>query len=402
MKKTVAVLLAFALFLCAGCAQKSDVEAQIEENAPPVYSKSSEKEEESSDHAPRDVVLSFLGCGDNMIYYGNVREAKYLAQGTDKTYDFSPTYEHVAPLISQADIAFINQETLMCGGGYDLSYYPRFNSPQEVGDTLQSVGFDVVNIANNHMLDKDEDGLAATIKYWNSKPDVLLIGGYTDESDSKTIRYLEKEGVTIAFLAYTTGTNGLTCADGAGAYVPYLSTSHISEVTEDIQRARQMADVVIVSAHWGVENSFYPNEEQKTLAQAMADAGADVILGHHPHVLQPIVWLTASDGRQTLCAYSLGNFVSEMSEDYQIVGGMLTFDIHVTDAGASIEQPQFIPTVYHFNSSFYDNAVWLMKDYTSEMASIHGIRYYGNVATLENLRGYVQRTIDASFLPPKW
>ena len=111
-----------------------------------------------------------------MIYYGNVREAKYLAQGTDKTYDFSPTYEHVAPLISQADIAFINQETLMCGGGYDLSYYPRFNSPQEVGDTLQSVGFDVVNIANNHMLDKDEDGLAATIKYWNSKKDVLLIG----------------------------------------------------------------------------------------------------------------------------------------------------------------------------------------------------------------------------------
>ena len=91
-----------------------------------------------------------------------------------------------------------------------------------------------------------------------------------------------------------------------------------------------------------------------------------------------------------------------MSEDYQIVGGMLTFDIHVTNSGTSIEQPQFIPTVYHFNSSFYDNAVWLMKDYTSEMASIHGIRYYGNVATLENLRGYVQRTIDASFLPPEW
>ena len=98
--------------------------------------------------------LSFIGAGDNMAYYGNVRDAKKNAEGTNLVYDFRPSYTDIKTVIADYDLRFINQETLMCGDGYDLSYYPRFNSPQELGDAVVDTGFNVVGLANNHMLDR--------------------------------------------------------------------------------------------------------------------------------------------------------------------------------------------------------------------------------------------------------
>ena len=114
--------------------------------------------------------FSFIGAGDNMAYYGNVRDAKKNAEGTDLVYDFRPSYTDIKPVIADYDLRFINQETLMCGDGYDLSYYPRFNSPQELGDAVVDTGFNLVGLANNHMLDRGESGLLATLDYWDSQP----------------------------------------------------------------------------------------------------------------------------------------------------------------------------------------------------------------------------------------
>ena len=133
----------------------------------------------------------------------------------------------------------------------------------------------------------------------------------------------------------------------------------------------------------------------------MAENGADVILGHHPHVLQPIEWLEGKDGAKTLCAYSLGNFVHEQAWDYNVPGGMLKFNIEKTDdERAKIVSPSFIPTVCHYPKSFYNNVVYLLEDYTEELANAHAVRtYYNHTISLEKLTKYVTDTIDKEFLP---
>ncbi len=392
MKPTFKIffVIAFALMLIlCGCEEKvvSDAEFPGVDFAP--------KNGNSELSQPIDcTVVSFVGAGDNITYYGNVREALAVSDGTYK-YDFRHTYEDVADIISEADIAFINQETLMCGEGFELSYYPLFNSPQDMGYQLDEMGFDIVNIATNHMLDKGAKGLSQTIDFLKTL-DMLMIGGYENDEDYNTLRIYEEQGIKIAFLSYTYFTNYITLSADSDLAVPYLDKE---TVAAQVAKADAEADLVIVSAHWGDENTFKPNEIQKEYAQIMADNGADVILGHHPHVLQPIEWITAQDGSQTLCAYSLGNFVAEMERDYNMVGGFITFDIvKYGDADTSIDNVLFIPTVYDFTRSFYDNSVRLLSEYTEEKAAAHGIAYYGNYTSLSKLKGYVTNTISSEFL----
>lgn len=364
-------------------------------DAPAVTAAATEATETDAPIPAEKTTLSFLGCGDNIVYYGNVREAKAVAVPGGRTYNFAPTYTFVADMIAAADISFINQETLMAGDGYEFTYYPTFNGPQDMGLDLVDLGFDVVGMANNHMLDKGGQGLIDTMKFWNSQP-VLTIGAYEDEEDYNTVRVLEQDGVKIAFLSYTYGTNGISLGAGYDLAIPYLDEE---TVRSHITAAREEADLVFVSVHWGEENHFKPSEYQKNYARLMTEAGADVIIGHHPHVVQPVEWLTAEDGSETLCVYSLGNFIGEQAQDYNMVGGMISFDIVKEGERSYIENPVFIPTVYYFNSSFYGNCVYLMEDFTEEKAKSHGISAYGNYTSLEKLRKYVTDTIDASFLP---
>lgn len=345
---------------------------------------------------PQYEKVSFVGCGDNIIYYGNVRDAQSLSDGTRK-YNFKPMFENVRDIISSADIAFINQETVMAGNGYALSYYPRFNSPQELGYDLCELGYDVVNIANNHMLDKGADGLLKTIEFWDSM-DCLMTGGYKNAEDYAKIRTTEKNGIKIAFLSYTYATNGIQKPASSPLVIPYIDHETIKS---DIASAKSQAEFVIVSVHWGAEGAFKPNAEQKSTAQLIADCGADVIIGHHPHVIQPVEWLTGKDGNRTLCVYSLGNFAAEQAYDYNMVGGMISFDIISVDNGKPyVENPIFTPTVYHFDKKFYNNSVHLMKNYTKELADAHGVRLaYGHSFNLGKLGNYVKNTIPQEFLP---
>ena len=339
---------------------------------------------------------SFIGCGDNIIY--GTKEAVIHAQGTERKYNYKPYYDGVSNIIKEADIAFINQETLMCGDGYSLSYYPRFNSPRELGYDLHELGFDVVNIANNHMLDKGADGLSKTIEFWKSFNDILMIGGYEDIEDYDNIRILEKDGVKIAFLSYTQMTNGLSKPASSPLAIPYTNDE---DIVRQAALAKQTADLVMVSVHWGNEGSFIPTQEQKRLAQLFSDCGVDVILGHHPHVVQPVEWLNGKDGNKTLCVYSLGNFMAQQDRDYNMVGGIISFDIvHSEQTPPYIDNVIFNPTVFHFNSRFTQNNVYLMENYTRELADSHGVRgYYGNSLSYDKLISYAVNTIDKEFLP---
>ena len=292
-------------------------------------------------------------------------------------------------------IFYLPYQRHLAGEGWDFSYYPTFNGPQDMGRDLVDLGYDVVSIANNHMLDKGGAGLEATIKFWKSM-NVLMIGGYESEDDYNAVRILEKDGVKIAFLSYTYGTNGITLGSGYNVVIPYLGEA---TVKSQIETARTQADFVFVSAHWGIEDHFTPSDEQKKYARIMADAGADVILGHHPHVIQPVEWISAEDGRKTLCVYSLGNFMAEQAYDYNMIGGMISFDIVTKGDTRSIENPVFIPTVYYFDTSFYGNCIYLLETFTAAQAASHGIAAYGHYTNLETLRKYVTDTVSPEFLP---
>ena len=343
-----------------------------------------------------ETVISFVGAGDNIIYYGNVRDAASCAIPEGRKYNFAPIYDSVKDTIQSADIAFINQETLMCGDGYAFSYYPRFNGPQDLAYDLRDVGFDVVNIANNHMLDKGADGLEATIDFWRTVEGVTTIGGYKNADEFAEPHIMEVSGVRIAFLSYTFFTNFLTLPADSPLVIPNPDEE---TVVAQIARAHELADYLIVSVHWDQENSFVPNEAQRSFAQLLSEHGVDVILGHHPHVIQPIEYLERPDGGRTLCVYSLGNFVAEMSRDYNMLGGLIAFDIVKRGDTLTTENVVFLPTVYYFTTSFYRNHVYFLSDFTEELAASHGLAYYGRSVTISGLKKYLTDTISREFLP---
>lgn len=340
--------------------------------------------------------FSFLAAGDNMIYYGNVRDAKKNAEGTDKAYDFTPSYTSIKPVVEQYDLAFINQEVLLCGEGYDLSYWPRFNAPQEVGDAVVDAGFDIIGLANNHMLDKGESGLLATLDYWEKQP-VTLTGAYRNREAFEQITVLEQNGITIALLSFTYGTNFISLPKDSVVYIPYIDNDLIAA---KVAEAETLADITIVSMHWGDEFTFKVNEQQTEVAKIICENGGDVIIGHHPHTIQPIEWIESGENK-TLCVYSLGNFMAEMEKDTKILGGMITFDVEKLgeDGRAEVKNVLFIPTVFDYTRSFYNNHIYLLENYTAEQAKAHGMAYYGNSTTLEKLKKYVTDTISAEFLP---
>lgn len=344
---------------------------------------------------PPDTTIKFVACGDNIMYTGNHRDAKSCAVEGGRKYNFAPIYENVRSVIEGADIAFINQEVSLAGEDFGYSSYPQFNSPRDLAYDLMDAGFDIINIANNHMLDMGSSGLKSTIEFWNTLP-VTLLGGYLDENDFNNIRIYEKDEVKIALLSYTYGTNGYSVKTGYSLYIPYIKDEVI---TRQISEAKQIADLVFVSIHWGSENRMSPSGEQTRLAALMAEQGVDVIIGHHPHVIQPVNWLEGMEGHKTLCVYSLGNFAAEMPRDYNLLGGMMTFDIVRRNGNITIENPIMLPTMYYYNKSFYKNSVHFLENFDASMAKSIGLSYYGQSTSLDRLYRYVRETIDDEFLP---
>ena len=338
--------------------------------------------------------VSVAAVGDNIIYQAGFTDAKNRAEHGG--YNFLPNYENIRDAISAADVAFVNQETLVAGEEYGYSDYPRFNSPQSLIPDLIDVGFDVISMANNHMLDMGTPGLGDTIAYYKTLADqVTMIGGYENEEDFMTPRVVERGGMKIAFVAFTYGTNGLKLASGSDIYVPYIDDTDIERA---INAAKEVADVVIVSMHWGVENSFEPSDDQRHAAQIAADCGALAVIGHHPHVIQPVEWIEGKNGNRMLCIYSLGDLIAVMMRSYNMLSGLVTFDIVQENDDFRIENAMFTPLVFHFGPSYYNGKIYYLSDFTDSLASTFG-NVYGITDGRERLEGYVKRTIDEEFLP---
>ncbi|MBQ2709471.1 MAG: CapA family protein [Clostridia bacterium] len=326
--------------------------------------------------------IRMIAAGDNVVHPSIRIDA--ARRSADGGHDFLPMYADAADYIAAADAAFINQETLMGGDALGFSGYPRFNGPQQMGRDLVTLGFDVVNIANNHMADKGEAGLRGTIDFFESLPEITLIGGYRDAADYDDIRVTEHGGLRVAWLSYTEHTNGMSLPRGTELVAPYTDDE---DIVRQCALAEEIADVTIVSVHWGDENRPV-NAEQRRLAALMSEHGADVILGHHPHVLQPIEWIG-----DTLCAYSLGNLASGMAEWQNMIGGFLEFElVQMSDGAVRVENPAFVPTVFHYGANNLGTHLYFLRDYTETLAAKHGTGHiYGSRATAADMRAYAEK-----------
>jgi hypothetical protein len=307
-----------------------------------------EKVYTAKEHKPRSSLrlnrdmterITLGAIGDILIH-----DKVYKDAFNGAAYQFDPMFENVKPLLEKPDVLTANQESLIGGQALGLSSYPRFNSPYEVADALVHTGVDIVSTANNHTLDKGEKGIKSEADYLESIG-LPHVGSFLNEKDRQNLRILTKNGIKLAFLSYTYGTNGIPVPDGKDFLVNLINRETMKE---EIHRAKKQADVVVMSIHWGNEYQRIPTKEQKDLANFLANEGVDIIFGSHPHVLQPMEWIKTADGRQTFVIYSLGNFISAQHSDYKDIGGLTTIDItkHISEKGSSIEfsNPVFYPT----------------------------------------------------------
>lgn len=261
---------------------------------------------------------SMVMVGDALIH-----GAVYNAHRTGNGYDFKNIFKYTKDIFKSYDIAYYNQETILGGKQLGLSNYPQFNSPQEVGDAFVDAGFDIVSLATNHTLDRMYDcGLKAITnsrEFWNKQEGVIAAGSYTSNEEREELQIGESNGITYTLLSYTMSTNGLTVPKGK-EYVVDVYTKE--KVKKDIERYKGKVDVIMVAMHWGNEYQHYPSTVQKETAKYLASLGVNIIIGAHPHVVQPIDFID-----DTLVIYSLGNFVSSQIGVEKLTGLMASVTI---------------------------------------------------------------------------
>lgn len=356
--------------------------------------------------APTPLVqtATFSATGDNLIHAPIYRQAAARA-AEGQTYDFSYCYANMADFYSGFDVNWINQETLV-NTELEPSTYPCFSTPGECAEALYGVGIRVFALSNNHTYDKGASGISATRRFWTAMPeDTVTTGLWSGDEDYNRIPLQTVNGITIAYLAYTEHTNGIPTPGGAEAHVIYTSQTDLME--RQIALARQQADFVVVGVHWGVEYSHTCSEAQQALAQQLADWGADLIIGTHPHVLQDAQSLTSADDRQVFVAYSLGNFISTQDEPDRTVGAILSCTLQKTtrpDGTVCTEllSPALHPVVTHYEAGRSNCRVYLLRDYTEELAQQHGLRSKYPGYGYDRIVQIVTDTVSPEFLAPDW
>ncbi len=320
--------------------------------------------------ATTDGHVTLAAVGD-IIAHDTILELASTGNG----YDFSSLFSLLKDDISSVDLAICNVETPLGGGPY--GGYPNFNTPDEMGLAVINAGFDVALQASNHSMDSGAGGIHHSIDFWKQHSnEILMVGmhGSTEEEDA--IPLITKNGITFAVLNYTYGLNGYELPGDEPYLITLMNDGTRDYISNQVQQAASQADFVIVCPHWGDENMVgEPNDFQRDWANLFTEAGADLIIGTHPHVLQNIEWVTSGNGNKALCYYSLGNFVSNQQYTDLVLGGMAYLEIEKTEAGCAIVESSAkeIPVVTH-NDKTQDPVViqtYYLADYTEDLAAVH-------------------------------
>jgi poly-gamma-glutamate capsule biosynthesis protein CapA/YwtB (metallophosphatase superfamily) len=320
-----------------------DSQPRHSESSPPKPRNPAANEQPGAEVGP----IRLIATGD-MIAHDSINEN---ARKDDGTYDYFSMMSEMKPFFDKADVRFCNQATPAGGERFGVSGYPVFNAPQEFTLDMIKVGCNVVNIGTNHTNDKGQDVINATISGWDNQPGVLAVAGAnrTREEQAK-IRYFTVKGLKFAFLAYSTYSNDTNLTPhGLNMYSDEVAQAQIAEAKEN------NAKFIIVSMRWGTEYSPDINESQDRIAQMLADAGADLVLGHGPHVLEPVKRVKARESdHEAVVWFSLGNFLNSQIPIETLVGGLAV--IEIDGVNRKIESIGFMPVYMHYEWSAADRA----------------------------------------------
>lgn len=362
------------LMLLSGCS--SDVTSA---NASPETNPSGEittpAETETTTEEPTTeyvdpVTITISAVGDMLMHAG----ASIPAVQSDGTYNYDYLFANVKDKIQAADLAIVNQEVIFGGNELGLKGYPLFNVRTEQGTALVNAGFDVALFATNHAIDQYAAGTLNTINFWNTThPDMTYLGIHESQEDADIITVKEVDGIKIAMLNYTYGLNGLKLPEDKPYLVDLMTKYTKDKVVADIAKAKEISDFVIVFPHWGTEYVLNETAEQQEWAQLFADNGVDLVIGTHPHVIEPVKWVEGKDGNRTLVYYSLGNFVSIQYYNYSMLGGMANVSITKDSTGTYVSDYDMDFLVTHYTPGRTAVTTYFLDDYTNELAAQHAI-----------------------------
>lgn len=368
------VLIAIIVLLVQGCRAVVGLVSGKDEEAPEDVSSISEQETPHDTVAEEPVLpeqeepkeISLIMVGD-VLLHDPLQESGLQSDGS---YCYDHFFAHTRDLIESADLALVNQEVILGGRELGLSGYPAFNGAYEVGDALAGAGFDVILHATNHALDKGETGLLNCLSFWESRyPELAVLGIHESAEDQEdNIYYYEAEGVTLALLNYTYGTNGIALPQ------PYMVDLLEEEtVIADLQEANEKADFVIVAPHWGTEYTHTPSDEQEYWAELFLENGVDLVIGTHPHVIQPVEWLEDENGNRMLVYYSLGNYINFTSDSgdgvrQRAVGAMAEVTLSIEEGAVAISDYGVTPLISHMVEGTNQPTVYTIYDYTEALA----------------------------------
>ncbi len=338
--------------------------------------------------ASEDKRITIMAVGDNLYHMGLVESGK----NKDGHLDYSFEFETIRPFLDQADIKIINQETVFGGDDLGFSGFPRFNCPEAVGDAIADAGFNVVLHATNHSNDQGVKGLIHCVDYMNTNyPQILTTGAWgTREKEADEIPLLKIKGYTFAILNYTYSVNqetypknleghlNLLCAYDKSSRMVNFSVLN-QKVLEDIALAEEAADFTIVCPHWGNEYQTSASRVQQKFAKQMVEAGADLIIGAHPHVVQQVEEVCADNGNKALCYYSLGNYISTQKKARTMYEALAYITLEIDNGKLVIDEEKTgaIPMVmqYRTNPTRFEH-LYLLEQYSAKKASQSGVNVY--------------------------
>lgn len=351
--------------------EQSEMESEPEEETEPPVNTST------------DGVVSILMAGDVLLH------DKVAASGkmSDGSYNYDHLFSNVKEDIENADLAIVNQEVILGGRDLGLSGYPNFNGAFEVGDALVKNGFDVVLHATNHALDKGKKGLLSCISFWEENyPQIAYLGIANSKEKSENIYITEIEGIKFAILNYTYGTNGIPLPSDMPFCVNLLEKNRI---ISDVSQAKELADFVIVCPHWGTEYILTADNNQKYWTDIFFNAGVDLVIGTHPHVVEPVE-LIEKDGHSMLVYYSIGNYVNSTAQSgkgiaNRMLGVLADITVCKNEEDTLITDYGIIPIVSHVKSGEGQCTVYKLEDYSEELASQNEIIYSDSSFSLSYL-----------------
>ena len=361
--RRISILFLFIVFITVGIIVLTNNEKEPILKEVPTVQESTEKVYK----------LSMVAVGDALVHDRLYNDAK-----TSEGYDFKPYLKLIKDRIKDYDLKYYNQETILGGSSIGLSTYPSFNSPWELGDAMVDAGFNIVSLATNHTLDRGEIAVLKSREYWNKQENVYAIGSYSSNDEKKEIesKVFEKNNIKYGILNYTYGTNGISVPWGKDYLVNLWNDETNYEgyketVLNDINNLRDKVDILMVAMHWGREYIFEPTNLVKETAKFLADNGVDIIIGTHPHVIEPVEFIG-----DTLVIYSLGNFISaqnsESCTNYKCNIGLLTsFDITktVSEEESSIKIDNINnELIYTYHKNYHD---YLVIPFSNELIKDH-------------------------------